>query len=276
MAEQIGLDRAEFRPSYRPERAQSRLDPDMKRMGLLAAALGGVIALFAGGTMLMRPSHHTVPVIEAEAGPVRIKPENPGGMQVSGADMSTPGLDQGPHLAAAAEQPELANLAAQVRQVKKELAKQAAENAVLEKQSAAATQLARQTAANAAHSNVVPAARSNIVPAARSNIVAAAAPVQQAAATARVAAPPHAANASGSNVQLAAFVDEPAARAEWEALAKRVPELLGGRQPEISRTDAGGRTMYRLRTGGFGTVADAASFCEKMKAHGEECSIGAF
>ena len=268
MAEQIGLDRAQFRPSYRPERAPSGLDPDMKRMGLLAIAMGGVVALFAGGSMLMRPGHHAVPVIEPEAGPVRIKPENPGGMQVSGADMTAPGVDQGPHLAPAAEQPELANLRKQVHQVERQLAKQAAENALLAKQSAANTQLAKLAAANAAHPK----------------LVAAAPPVQQATATAHVTVPatpapplpPHAGNAPGSNVQLAAFVDEPAARAEWEALTKRVPGLLGGRQPEISRTDAGGRTMYRLRTGGFGTVADAASFCEKMKAHGEECSIGAF
>jgi hypothetical protein len=231
----------------------------MKRMGLVAVGLGGLLALLAGGSLLMRPAHHGVPVIEPEPGPVRIKPANPGGMQVSGADFSA-GVGQGPHLAAAAERPELSVLRAEVRDIKQREKKLLAENEALAKQSAEADRIARLAEAAALHPS----------------IVASPAPVARAAATARVAAPEAPAVASATTVQLAAFVDEAAARHEWDALSKRVPDLLGGKRPEISRTDAGGRVMFRLRTGGFNTVTDAVGFCAKMKAHGEECSIAAF
>jgi hypothetical protein len=276
MAEPIGLDTAGFRPSYRPEKGPAGIDPDMKRMGLVAAGIGGVLALLAGGSLLMRPAHHGVPVIEAEAGPVRIKPDNPGGMQVSGADMGAGLEGQGPHLAPAAEQPELATLRAQMRNVQKQLARQAAENALLARKAADSAQMAKLAEATASHPK----------------LVAAAAPIERASATARVPAippilmpmlPPSAvvtakttAVSAEPNVQLAAFADQAAARAEWDALVQRQPALLGGRKPEISRADTGGRTMWRLRTGGFGTVADAAGFCAKMRAHNEECEIAAF
>jgi hypothetical protein len=264
MAEPIRIDEPGFRPSYRPQKAPSGLDPDMKRMGLVAVGLGGALALLAGGAMLMRPAHHGVPVIEAEAGPVRIKPANPGGMQVSGADLNSAGIGQGPHLAPAAERPELATLRAEVRDIKQREKKLLADNEALAKQSAEADRVAHLAEATASHPKVV----------------AAPAPVARATATARVAAAPEVSPpvpaVSVTTVQLAAFVDEAAARHEWEALTQRVPDLLGNKRPEISRADAGGRVMFRLRTGGFNTVADAVGFCAKMKAHGESCSIAAF
>jgi hypothetical protein len=260
MAE-IGIDRTGFRPSYRPERPAG-LDPEMKRMGVMAAGIGGVLALLVGGAWLIRPAHHGVPVVEADPTPVRVKPLNPGGMQVTGSDFGAPSTS-GPHLAPAAEQPELSVLHQQVRTMQKEIAKQAAANAQ-------ALKLAQEAAAHPK--------------------IAAAAPIQRASATAMITAPAPvsvsalprlaealpAATSSGTDVQFAAFTDEAAARTEWDALVKKSPQLLGGRKPEITRADAAGRTMWRLRTGGFNTVAEAASFCAKMRAQGADCSIAAF
>jgi len=261
MAEPIGLNREGFRPSYRPEKPSSGLDPDMMRMGVVAAGLGGVLALAVGGAWLMRPAHHGVPVVEADAGPVRVKPADPGGMSVTGADFGGANPASGPHLAPAAEQPELSELHHQVSTMKKELARQAAA-------SAAALKLAEAAAARPK--------------------VAAVAPMQRASATAvlppaepvlpRFAEPPAlaAASATGVDVQFAAFTDEKSARTEWESLVHKTPDLLGGRRPEILRADAAGRTMWRLRTGGFSSVADAAGFWAKMRARGAECSSAAF
>jgi len=274
--ESIAIDRGEFRPSYRPAKPASSMDAGTIRMGLMAAGIGGGLALLFGGAMLYQPAHHGVPVIEPEAGPVRVKPENPGGMTVSGADLGAGVAGQGPHLAPAAEQPEIATLRKEVRKMKREMDRQAAENALLAKQSEENKRLAMLAAVEAAHPK----------------LIAGPAPVQRATATARIAMPveaPPAAGApsgtlsgtpsgtpSGTNVQLAAFADEAAARTEWEALVKRVPELLGGRAPEVSRTEVAGRVMWRLRTGGFSTLEAATGFCAKMRARGEECSIAAF
>jgi hypothetical protein len=263
---QLGVDREGFRPSYRPARRQpTAFDPELKRLGLIAAGIAGIIALVFAVSSLTGHRHHGVPVIEAEAGPVRIKPENAGGMQVTGADLGL-GIGTTQALAPAAEQPQINALRAQIHAMSKELAKQAAETAQVAKLAQAAA---------------VP----KIVPPP---------PVQRASAQQRVAVPdsptsvsfkaapppakpePNIVPAGGPSVQLAAFTDEAAAHAGWDALLKKAPDLLGGRAPEITRVQVAGRTMWRLRTAGFGTVAEATSFCAKMRAHGADCAIAAF
>ena len=260
---QIGVEREGFRPSYRPAKAAG-FDPDMKRMGMIAAGIAGVVALAVGAGSLMGTRHHGVPVIEADAGPVRIKPADAGGMQVTGADLGL-GIGSTQTLAPVAEQPQINALRAQLHAVKKELARQAAETA----------QVAKLAQANTVKIVAAPA-------------------VQRASATARVEAPatvsfnpvvlsppparlvPAKLAASGPAVQLAAFTDEAAAKTGWDALVKKAPDLLGGRGAEITKVQASGRTMWRLRTAGFGTVAEAGNFCTKMRAHGADCAIAAF
>lgn len=261
----MGGDRASFRPSYRPERpAGGMLDADMKRLGLLAAGLGGGLALLVGLSSLFGHHHHGTPVIEADAGPVRVKPENPGGMQVTGADMSL-GNGSTQVLAPAAEEPQISALRAQLHAVKAELARQQAATAQAARQGEAAAQAARVAQAEAAK-------------------VVAAPPVQRAAAFAPVASvlppvsvpKPVPAASYGAMVQLAAFTDEKGALEGWDQLVKKTPDLLGGRKPEITTAQAAGRTIYRLRTGGFATVNDAANFCAKMRSRDADCSIAAF
>jgi hypothetical protein len=253
---QIDIDGARFRPSYRPQKSAGGFDPDMKRMGLVAAGIGGALTVVVGITMLAGHHHHGVPVIEADAGPVRIKPLNAGGEQFTGADTgATASTTQA--LAPAAEQPQINALRAQLKAMKKDVARQAAQTA----------QLAKRAEAGQTR-------------------IAAAPPVQRASATARIAAPeappPPAkpaiipAQTVGAAVQLAAFTDEKAAQTGWDTLLKKAPDLLGGRTPEILKAQAAGRIMWRLRTGGFTTVAEAASFCAKMRDHGADCSIAAF
>ena len=67
-------------------------------------------------------------------------------------------------------------------------------------------------------------------------------------------------------VQFAATRSEEAARADWERLQRRVPELAG-RQPVIARLEREGQpTLWRLRTGGFADAAAARAFCEPLRA----------
>ncbi|ONG45205.1 cell division protein [Pseudoroseomonas deserti] len=74
-------------------------------------------------------------------------------------------------------------------------------------------------------------------------------------------------------MQLGALDSEAGARSEWDRLSKRVPELIGGRSPQITRFEREGKpTMWRLRLGGF--EADAASsFCETVKSRGGACAV---
>lgn len=77
-------------------------------------------------------------------------------------------------------------------------------------------------------------------------------------------------------VQLAAVGSEQAARNEWQLLIKKMPDLLNGHEPSYSHVDRDGRTFWRLRTTGFADVAQAHSFCERVKAKGASCSVADF
>jgi hypothetical protein len=77
-------------------------------------------------------------------------------------------------------------------------------------------------------------------------------------------------------VQLAALTSEDAARKEWQLLAKRMPELLTGRQPVFSRFDRDGHVFWRVRTTGFADPAQAHAFCDHVRAKGGGCSVADF
>ena len=235
------------RPSYRPE-TPAGMDPDMRRMAIVAAGLGCVVAVGIGIASLSRHTHHGVPVIEALAGPVRVKPLDPGGMKVAGAEEAVTGVEA---LAPAAERPAIRALHA----------KRPAPHPVQ-------TAEARPAAAPAAPADFAPAA---FAPAA----IAPAAAVQRAAATQALPVPPSVAP-RGTSVQLAAFETQQAAEQDWGKLAVKVPGLFDGHRPEVERAQVAGHTVYRLRTGGFTNLAAATAFCGKLRAHGGDCTIAAF
>ena len=82
------------RPSYRPQPQQGLIDPDMRRMAIVAAGFGGVLAVAVAALSLSHHAHHGVPVIAAASGPVRIKPVDPGGMKVAGAEEISSGAER--------------------------------------------------------------------------------------------------------------------------------------------------------------------------------------
>jgi hypothetical protein len=77
-------------------------------------------------------------------------------------------------------------------------------------------------------------------------------------------------------VQLAALTTEAAARQEWDRLAKKMPALFGSHHPMISKFDHDGHTLWRLRTAGFTTDAEAKQFCQELKAKGASCAVATF
>jgi hypothetical protein len=77
-------------------------------------------------------------------------------------------------------------------------------------------------------------------------------------------------------VQLAALGSEEAARTEWQRLERKLPTMLDGRKPDVSKIEHDGKTFWRLRTGGFASAAEATSFCDKAKAKGVGCAVASF
>jgi hypothetical protein len=79
-----------------------------------------------------------------------------------------------------------------------------------------------------------------------------------------------------ATIQLAALGSEAAAKSEWQALQKRMPDILGSHQPAISKTERDGKVFWRLRTTGFADAKQAKTFCDKIRAKGGACSVAEF
>ncbi len=104
--------------------------------------------------------------------------------------------------------------------------------------------------------------------------VAAAPPARPTAAPpppAQQAARPAPAAGGRFMVQFAATRSEEGARADWQRLQRRVPELAG-RQPVITQLEREGQpTLWRLRTAGFADAAAARAFCDTLRAREVPC-----
>lgn len=72
-------------------------------------------------------------------------------------------------------------------------------------------------------------------------------------------------------VQLGAYDDAAAARAEWDALAGRFAAHMDGKGRVIQAAESGGKTFYRLRVHGFRDEADARRFCAVLVAENATC-----
>jgi hypothetical protein len=225
------------------------MDPGTRRLAVIAGGLGVVLVVVVGGWEVIGHRSDTVPVVQADNRPIRVKPDNPGGMQVAGANEDILSGGTEPSAGKLAPLPE-----------------------------APAPQALRappQAPPAPPPVMTTPAPPPAPLPAP----VVSAAPAKP-AATAKAAEAaekrPAATPANGALVQLAAVRSEDAAKSEWERLSKRLPELLASRHPAFSKTEHDGRTLWRVRTGGFADVPQATSFCEKVRAKGAACSVADF
>jgi hypothetical protein len=225
------------------------MDPDTRRLVLFAGGLGAVLVTLIGASFVVGHRGTEVPVIVADNRPIRVKPENPGGMKIEGAenDVFSGGTDnKNPKLAAAPEVPDTKRLTAPPMPPPEPA-----------------------TAAPAAAVAPAPA---------RPAAIAGAPAVKPATVKPPVAAIENRPPATGhpAMVQLAALTSEEAARNEWQQLSRRLPELMSGHQPSYSRIERNGHTFWRLRTAGFADVAQARSFCERVRAKGAGCTVADF
>ncbi len=244
MADDIGIPRVatgsgvpaggSFTHSYRARR--TGMDASTRLLFMAAAGLGLVLVVGMGVWSFSGHRVAGVPVIEADTRPLRVKPENPGGMTVLGASDSVmgghgDGAGEARDLAPEAERPDPQALRAQ-RPV------------------ASAAPMAAATA-------TAPVPNETVAP----------------PAVIQPAAPAAASSEGAMMVQIAAVDAEALALPEWQRLAGKAPDLLGGRKPNIVRTEKDGKVFWRLRTGGFANTAAAAEFCRKVRAKGVGCTI---
>ena len=235
----------------------------MRVVTIAAAVLGGTLVLAAGGWALLGHRAVSVPTIEAVSGPVRVKPTDPGGLQVGGLEdqlLGDPssGADK---MAPAAEAP--APLALRAQLIPAEPPKPAPMPATAAPPASAAPAPAAPPQASTAHAATPPALTH---PAAAAHAAAAAVP----------AARPATAAAGGTMVQLGALRTHEAAQAEWHRLARRMPELLDGHHPVVERAESAGHEVWRIRTGGFADNAAATAFCGRVRAKGGNCTVATF
>lgn len=245
--------------SWRPQRRESSFDPQIKRMGAIAGGVAVVLALGYGGYAMVGRAPRAVPVIEADSRPLRVRPDNPGGMQVAGAEeqiMGGAGSGAADAMAPAPEIPQPQVLRAQIQAARQPPPAPA--------QPAPPVQPVSLTAAPVLPA-VIAAPEQRPAPA-----------VKPPAAHAALPAPVGSTQAGGTEVQLAAMDSEGAAAAEWQRLSKRIPELLSSHRPAVLRAERDGKAIFRLRTGGFTDVAQATSFCTQLRAKGIGCAIASF
>jgi hypothetical protein len=248
------LDDVQFRtPTYRVPR-QRGMDPTTRRLALIAAGLGSALVAIMGAWSLTGGGHHlvrtaasdagNVPVIEPPPGPMKMKPANPGGMQMS-ANQNLFGSPSGGEekLAPPPQVPDPAALQPPPPPTPAPLPKPAA----------------------------VAPSPAPVAPVSTAPIVAppAVPPPPPAAAP----APAQAAADRHVLVQLAALPSEQAAKDEWALLQRKLPDLLKTRQPTLSSADVNGRTWWRVRTGGFADPTAAKQFCDGVRAKGGNCDV---
>ncbi|WP_340110112.1 SPOR domain-containing protein [Pikeienuella sp. HZG-20] len=251
-----------------------------------------------------------IPVIRAEAGLTKIRPEEPGGQEVAHQDravyhaLSGGGAEPTTKEAAAlapppasltpadkapaslspepAPRPETAPdraLAAAAAEVGGDPDPQAAETGAAAAPDAAEAEAPAEDPLAAA----VAAAVAEVIGQDRAENASDQAPRYAPPArarpspAARVAAAPveprEAARASAIQIQLGAFESEAVAAAQWEEIKGRNGDLLTGRGRVITSVQSGGRTLWRLRAGPFDEISAAAALCRALQARGEACIV---
>lgn len=94
------------------------------------------------------------------------------------------------------------------------------------------------------------------------------------ATTTVAAAPKPAAVAGGSaSVQIGAFSSQALADSEWTKAVGVAPGLAAGKGKRVEAVQKGTSTLYRTQVTGFSSRADAAAFCDKLKAAGKSCFV---
>ncbi|MGS0647557.1 SPOR domain-containing protein [Komagataeibacter melomenusus] len=235
-------------------------DPLTRKLVYGAAGLGGILVLAIGGWSLFGHHEGGIAVLGPPPGPVRVKPADPGGMQILGAGDGMAADGGVMRLSPPPEQPQPDAMA---RQYGPPPGGDSADGGN--------TPAPATTTAAAPPPAEAPAATE---PAPQEAAQKPAEPVKQAEEAPATLPPPVPRALNEGNgaygVQLAALDSQEAALKNWSSLLSRYPGVFGPYQPAVIKAERGGKTFYRLRIKGL-SKAQAASVCEKVKAKSLPC-----
>lgn len=267
------------------------------RNGVITAigALSSVVIIVAVVTWSYRftvRDAEDIPVIRAEAGLTKIKPEESGGQVVAhqertvydavtkgGAD--APAVETAklaPPPATLAEEDKVPSKLAPAPQKRPEQAAATetkpdapapAEAGVDPLAAAVAAAVAEVVSEEGAEGVEGNAQAPKFAPAARSR------PTRTDPVTARAETPEPRAAAAASEIQiqLGAFDSEAIAEQQWRGIKGRNGDLLTGRGRVITSVQSGGRTLWRLRAGPFDAISDASALCRGLQSRNVDCIV---
>lgn len=264
----------------------------------LAGALTS-LALVAGigvwGYKLMMRDANGVPVVRALAGPMRVEPADPGGERMAHQGLAVNQVAAAGEAGEIADELTLAPTAPDL--LEQDLPKaalgdqplpevgsatDAAVLAALESEEDDAEIVDGALGEAEAVSAVSTPSDVQVIPASVKGVSHSLRPMPRPASMIRVARPAASAQDSESApvvevsadslplgsrlVQLGAFETADLARSEWEKIAVRFSDVMGGKSRVIQEASSGGKTFYRLRVAGFTDLADARRFCATLVA----------
>ena len=87
------------------------------------------------------------------------------------------------------------------------------------------------------------------------------------------AAKPSTAPSGGAGVQIGAFSSQALADKGWSDAAAVAPGVSAGKGKSVEKIEKDGKTLFRTTVAGFSSRADAAAFCDKLKAAGKACFV---
>ena len=271
-----------------------------------ACSLGLVIGLAVWGYRTVQRDVSGIPVIQAVADPMRVRPDDPGGaradyqglavnqVQAAGAvgspsdqvvlapaplDLTArPEVQPRPQQNGSAGAEPRSDLAPGALQAMADALSQGANRLepVDPAPGIASALLTIPTSVPGVKTSPRPTPRPRV---ARSSSAASSATAQQAVANAPAAPSARASVfvdiasvASGTRmVQFGAFDSAAIAANEWERLSARFREYIGDKRPVIQRAVSGGREFHRLRVIGFNDVGESRRFCSVFLTENTPC-----
>ncbi|MBT6441382.1 MAG: hypothetical protein HOK61_03065 [Alphaproteobacteria bacterium] len=287
--------------SYAPADGEGRANetPRAKLMPMWlligAVALAGVVWYFSDQADNGTGTDADVPLISAEDGPVKVRPEEPGGLDVPNRDKyvyksltdetAEPDVEQ---LLPPPEEP-VESIVEAVETAADEAAEaQVAATSETEQLDVAAGETASPEEISAAETPSEPEPEAASEPVEVVKVQEASseqpAPVEPAPAIEAQAEPEaepakpttasSAAIADNFRVQFASARSEDGAESEWRKLQGRQSELLAGLNLRVVQADLGDKGVwYRARIGPFSDRASAGGLCDSLKKVGVDCFV---